>query len=176
MAEVANVWVVDDDNSIRWVLERALNQAGIQNRCFEEADSLLAEIEQSQPDAIISDIRMHGTNGLEMLNQLHTRFPDLPIIITTAHSDLDSAVASYQQGAFEYLPKPFDIDDVIAITERAITHRREQQKTTELEDEASPTTEIIGEAPAMQEVFRAIGRLAHSNITVLINGESGTGK
>ena len=119
---------------------------------------------------------MPGTNGLEMLNQLHARFPDLPIIITTAHSDLDSAVASYQQGAFEYLPKPFDIDDVIAITERAITHRREQQKTTELEDEASPTTEIIGEAPAMQEVFRAIGRLAHSNITVLINGESGTGK
>ena len=176
MPEVANVWVVDDDNSIRWVLERALNQAGIQNRCFEEADSLLAEIEQSQPDAIISDIRMPGTNGLEMLNQLHARFPDLPIIITTAHSDLDSAVASYQQGAFEYLPKPFDIDDVIAITERAITHRREQQKTTELEDEASPTTEIIGEAPAMQEVFRAIGRLAHSNITVLINGESGTGK
>lgn len=176
MAEVANVWVVDDDNSIRWVLERALNQAGIQNRCFEEADSLLAEIEQSQPDAIISDIRMPGTNGLEMLNQLHARFPDLPIIITTAHSDLDSAVASYQQGAFEYLPKPFDIDDVIAITERAITHRREQQKTTELEEEASPTTEIIGEAPAMQEVFRAIGRLAHSNITVLINGESGTGK
>ena len=176
MAEVANVWVVDDDNSIRWVLERALNQAGIQNRCFEEADSLLAEIEQSQPDAIISDIRMPGTDGLEMLNQLHARFPDLPIIITTAHSDLDSAVASYQQGAFEYLPKPFDIDDVIAITERAITHRREQQKTTELEEEASPTTEIIGEAPAMQEVFRAIGRLAHSNITVLINGESGTGK
>lgn len=176
MAEVANVWVVDDDNSIRWVLERALNQAGIQNRCFEEADSLLAEIEQSQPDAIISDIRMPGTNGLEMLNQLHARFPDLPIIITTAHSDLDSAVASYQQGAFEYLPKPFDIDDVIAITERAITHRREQQKTTEREEEASPTTEIIGEAPAMQEVFRAIGRLAHSNITVLINGESGTGK
>lgn len=176
MAEVANVWVVDDDNSIRWVLERALNQAGIQNRCFEEADSLLAEIEQSQPDAIISDIRMPGTNGLEMLNQLHARFPDLPIIITTAHSDLDSAVASYQQGAFEYLPKPFDIDDVIAITERAITHRREQRKTTEREEEASPTTEIIGEAPAMQEVFRAIGRLAHSNITVLINGESGTGK
>ena len=176
MPEVANVWVVDDDNSIRWVLERALNQAGIQNRCFEEADSLLAEIEQSKPDAIISDIRMPGTDGLEMLNQLHARFPDLPIIITTAHSDLDSAVASYQQGAFEYLPKPFDIDDVIAITERAITHRREQQKTTELEDEASPTTEIIGEAPAMQEVFRAIGRLAHSNITVLINGESGTGK
>ena len=176
MPEVANVWVVDDDNSIRWVLERALNQAGIQNRCFEEADSLLAEIEQSQPDAIISDIRMPGTNGLEMLNQLHARFPDLPIIITTAHSDLDSAVASYQQGAFEYLPKPFDIDDVIAITERAITHRREQQKATELEEEASPTTEIIGEAPAMQEVFRAIGRLAHSNITVLINGESGTGK
>jgi len=111
-----------------------------------------------------------------MLDQLHARFPNLPVIITTAHSDLDSAVASYQQGAFEYLPKPFDIDDVVAITERAITHRREALQTKEVSSESPKTTEIIGEAPAMQEVFRAIGRLAHSNITVLINGESGTGK
>jgi two-component system nitrogen regulation response regulator GlnG len=136
----------------------------------------LAEIKYEQPDAIISDIRMPGTDGLAMLDQLHASLPDIPIIITTAHSDLESAVASYQQGAFEYLPKPFDIDDVIAITERAISHRRKTLKTSEPKEEALPTTEIIGEAPAMQEVFRAIGRLAHSNITVLINGESGTGK
>jgi len=176
MSDTANVWVVDDDDSIRWVLERALTQAGIENRCFEDADTLLEEIEYEQPDAIISDIRMPGTDGLAMLDQLHARFPNLPVIITTAHSDLDSAVASYQQGAFEYLPKPFDIDDVVAITERAITHRREALQTKEVSSESTKTTEIIGEAPAMQEVFRAIGRLAHSNITVLINGESGTGK
>jgi two-component system nitrogen regulation response regulator GlnG len=176
MSDTANVWVVDDDDSIRWVLERALSQAGIENRCFEDADTLLEEIEYEQPDAIISDIRMPGTDGLAMLDQLHARFPNLPVIITTAHSDLDSAVASYQQGAFEYLPKPFDIDDVVAITERAITHRREALQTKEVSSESPKTTEIIGEAPAMQEVFRAIGRLAHSNITVLINGESGTGK
>ena len=176
MSDIANVWVVDDDDSIRWVLERALTQAGIENRCFEDADTLLEEIEYEQPDAIISDIRMPGTDGLAMLDQLHARFPNLPVIITTAHSDLDSAVASYQQGAFEYLPKPFDIDDVVAITERAITHRREALQAKEVNQEPLKTTEIIGEAPAMQEVFRAIGRLAHSNITVLINGESGTGK
>ena len=176
MSDTANVWVVDDDDSIRCVLERALTQAGIENRCFEDADTLLEEIEYEQPDAIISDIRMPGTDGLAMLDQLHARFPNLPVIITTAHSDLDSAVASYQQGAFEYLPKPFDIDDVVAITERAITHRREALQTKEVSSESPKTTEIIGEAPAMQEVFRAIGRLAHSNITVLINGESGTGK
>lgn len=176
MSDTSNVWVVDDDDSIRWVLERALTQAGIKCRCFEEADSLLAEIKYEQPDAIISDIRMPGTDGLAMLDELHASLPELPIIITTAHSDLDSAVASYQQGAFEYLPKPFDIDDVIAITERAISHRRKTLKTSEAKEETLPTTEIIGEAPAMQEVFRAIGRLAHSNITVLINGESGTGK
>ncbi len=176
MSDTSNVWVVDDDDSIRWVLERALTQAGIKCRCFEEADSLLAEIKYEQPDAIISDIRMPGTDGLAMLDELHASLPELPIIITTAHSDLESAVASYQQGAFEYLPKPFDIDDVIAITERAISHRRKTLKTSEAKEETLPTTEIIGEAPAMQEVFRAIGRLAHSNITVLINGESGTGK
>jgi two-component system nitrogen regulation response regulator GlnG len=119
---------------------------------------------------------MPGTDGLAMLDQLQTSHPDVPIIITTAHSDLDSAVASYQQGAFEYLPKPFDIDDVIAITERAISHRKKTLRTPDVQEETLPTTEIIGEAPAMQEVFRAIGRLAHSNITVLINGESGTGK
>ena len=171
----AKVWVVDDDSSIRWVLERALSQAGIANESFDDADQLLTRITTEQPDVIISDIRMPGTDGLELLSQINGSHPDLPVIITTAHSDLDSAVASYQQGAFEYLPKPFDLDEVVAITERALAHSLEKRGEAPVLEEL-PTTEIIGEAPAMQEVFRAIGRLAHSNITVLINGESGTGK
>lgn len=175
MHRQANVWVVDDDSSIRWVLERALTQAGIDNESFADADQLLQRIDADQPDVIISDIRMPGTDGLQLLSLLSEKHPDLPIIITTAHSDLDSAVASYQSGAFEYLPKPFDLDEVIAITERAVAQAREKRGVTP-EVEQVPKTEIIGEAPAMQEVFRAIGRLAHSNITVLINGESGSGK
>jgi two-component system nitrogen regulation response regulator GlnG len=175
MHRKTQVWVVDDDSSIRWVLERALNQAGISNESFADADQLLQRMNSEQPEVIISDIRMPGTDGLELLSLIYERHPELPVIITTAHSDLDSAVASYQRGAFEYLPKPFDLDEVIAITERALAqaseHRGGQPEPGEL-----PQTEIIGEAPAMQEVFRAIGRLAHSNITVLINGESGTGK
>jgi two-component system nitrogen regulation response regulator GlnG len=166
---------VDDDSSIRWVLERALNQAGIDNESFGDADQLLSRIASEQPDVIISDIRMPGTDGLALLSQINETYPQLPVIITTAHSDLDSAVASYQRGAFEYLPKPFDLDEVIAITERALAHAREQRGDAPVVEKL-PQTEIIGEAPAMQEVFRAIGRLAHSNITVLINGESGTGK
>jgi two-component system nitrogen regulation response regulator GlnG len=175
MYRQAKVWVVDDDSSIRWVLERTLNQAGIDNDCFSDGDQLLRRLDIEQPDVIISDIRMPGINGLELLSQIHATLPDLPVIITTAHSDLDSAVASYQQGAFEYLPKPFDLDEVVAITERALAHAGEKKHAPTPQAEM-PQTEIIGEAPAMQEVFRAIGRLAHSNITVLINGESGTGK
>ena len=175
MHRQAKVWVVDDDSSIRWVLERALNQAGITNDSFASGDQLLQRLASEQPDVIISDIRMPGINGLELLRQLNASYPDLPVIITTAHSDLDSAVASYQQGAFEYLPKPFDVDEVVAITERALAHAREKYLEPAPATDI-PQTEIIGEAPAMQEVFRAIGRLAHSNITVLINGESGTGK
>lgn len=171
----AEVWIADDDSSIRWVLERALNKAGIANRCFEDADTLLQQIASEQPDVVISDIRMPGTGGLTLLSMLGERYPDLPVIITTAHSDLESAVASYQKGAFEYLPKPFDMDEVVAVTERALAQAAEQRGNTPAPEEL-PFTEIIGEAPAMQEVFRAIGRLAHSNITVLINGESGTGK
>ncbi len=171
----SKVWVVDDDNSIRWVLERALNQAGIDNESFTDADQLLQRMASERPDVIISDIRMPGTDGLALLSQINEQHPDLPVIITTAHSDLDSAVASYQRGAFEYLPKPFDLDEVIAITERALAHARECRGEIPTPEDL-PQTEIIGEAPAMQEVFRAIGRLAHSNITVLINGESGTGK
>ena len=175
MHNQAKVWVVDDDSSIRWVLERALNQAGINNESFTDANKLLQRIQSDTPDVIISDIRMPGIDGLELLAQINESHPQLPVIITTAHSDLDSAVTSYQKGAFEYLPKPFDLDEVVAITERALAQARERNlEAPQLEE--LPETEIIGEAPAMQEVFRAIGRLAHSNITVLINGESGTGK
>ena len=175
MQKQAKVWVVDDDSSIRWVLERALNQAGIDNESFEDAEQLLQRIDSEQPDVIISDIRMPGADGLALLSRLHDSYPNIPVIITTAHSDLDSAVESYQRGAFEYLPKPFDLDEVIAITERALAQAQEKTHQVPVPEEL-PQTEIIGEAPAMQEVFRAIGRLAHSNITVLINGESGTGK
>jgi two-component system nitrogen regulation response regulator GlnG len=173
------VWVVDDDKSIRWVVEKALNAESITTQSFAEGDSVLNRLEQSRPTAIISDIRMPGIDGLKLLKRIIEKYPDLPVIITTAHSDLDSAVASYQGGAFEYLPKPFDIDEVVAVVKRAITHSEELASSKDVavvieEEEAS--AEIIGEAPAMQEVFRAIGRLSHSNITVLINGESGTGK
>ncbi len=171
------VWVVDDDNSIRWVMEKALEKANLDVLSFSDADSLLAALRKNpdDPDTIISDIRMPGMDGLALLDKIHVEYPQLPVIITTAHSDLDSAVASYQGGAFEYLPKPFDVDDLISVANRAIAFAREKtQKSPDVPK--LEKTDIIGEAPAMQEVFRAIGRLSHSNITVLINGESGTGK
>ncbi len=169
------VWIIDDDKSIRWVLEKALQQAGIHTESFDSADRALSRLKIEQPDAIISDVRMPGTDGLSMLSALSNKHPQLPVVIITAHSDLDSAVAAYQGGAFEYLPKPFDIDEAVAVTQRALAHTAEQ--TIEAPALATPETQdIIGEAPAMQEVFRAIGRLSQSNITVLINGESGTGK
>tara|TARA_B100000767_G_scaffold273515_1_gene303828 strand:+ start:5621 stop:7036 length:1416 start_codon:yes stop_codon:yes gene_type:complete len=169
------VWVVDDDKSIRWVLERALTRSGIEVDVFADAERLLEALDQSRPDVIISDIRMPGMGGLEMLSTVVKKHPKLPVIITTAHSDLDSAVSSYQGGAFEYLPKPFDIDEAIAMTRRALAHAEESQAEMTIKYEEE-TTEMIGQAPAMQEVFRAIGRLSQSNINVLINGESGTGK
>lgn len=175
MSQTNSVWIADDDKSIRWVLEKALTQAGIITRCFENGDELLGHLEDEVPDAIISDIRMPGIDGLKLLSRITAAHPGLPVIITTAHSDLDSAVASYQGGAFEYLPKPFDIDEAVATTQRALQHTNKNRNLLP-EQEPLETTEIIGEAPAMQEVFRAIGRLAQSNITVLINGESGTGK
>ncbi len=175
MHKISKVWVVDDDRSIRWVLEKALDQAGIETECFDNGESLVRKLDFQQPDAIVSDIRMPGMDGLSLLSHIHESFPSLPVIITTAHSDLDSAVESYQRGAFEYLPKPFDIEEVVAVTQRALAQSRQRSEGAVAEVEAPPT-EIIGEAPAMQEVFRAIGRLSQSNITVLINGESGTGK
>lgn len=173
--EKRTVWIVDDDRSIRWVMEKALSRAELQVTSFEDASELLAKLDKSQPDTIISDIRMPGIDGLQLLQKIHITNPTLPVIITTAHSDLDSAVAAYQGGAFEYLPKPFDLEELIAVTNRAINFANEQDRERAPVEEGV-SGEIIGEAPAMQEVFRAIGRLSHSNITVLINGESGTGK
>ena len=169
------VWIVDDDRSIRWVMEKALSRADLDVTSFENASELIAKLDRQQPDTIISDIRMPGIDGLQLLQRIHTSNPALPVIITTAHSDLDSAVAAYQGGAFEYLPKPFDLDELVAVTNRAINFVTEQNRKP-VENDIDISGEIIGEAPAMQEVFRAIGRLSHSNITVLINGESGTGK
>jgi two-component system, NtrC family, nitrogen regulation response regulator GlnG len=170
------VWVVDDDNSIRWVLERAFTNAKISCASFEKPEDLLLALSHQQPDVIISDIRMPNIDGMTLINSVHQEYPELPVIIMTAHSDLDSAVNAYQGGAFEYLPKPFDIEEAISLTKRAINHAKEQQ-AKKLEEEATPASVgIIGEAPAMQEVFRAIGRLSNSSISVLINGESGTGK
>jgi two-component system nitrogen regulation response regulator GlnG len=175
MSRSETVWIVDDDRSIRWVLEKALQQEGMTTVAFESADSVMNRLGRQQPDVIISDIRMPGASGLDLLSRIREVHPRLPVIIMTAHSDLDSAVASYQGGAFEYLPKPFDVDEAVALVKRAGQHAQEQQGFEEPAHLAQ-TPEIIGEAPAMQEVFRAIGRLSHSNITVLINGESGTGK
>jgi two-component system nitrogen regulation response regulator GlnG len=175
MQNAEKVWVVDDDRSIRWVLEKALSQAGMIVECFDNGEALLRQLERKQPDVIVSDIRMPGLDGLSLLTHVREHNPGLPVIITTAHSDLDSAVESYQRGAFEYLPKPFDIEEVVAVAQRALAQAQERGKQADAAV-AVPPTEIIGEAPAMQEVFRAIGRLSQSHITVLINGESGTGK
>jgi len=171
-------WIVDDDKSIRWVLEKALNKAEIATRSFTNANSLLTELDKSLPDTLITDIRMPGMDGIELLQKIQHQHPDLPVIVMTAHSDLESAVSAFHSGAFEYLPKPFDIDEVISLVQRACLNSTRRNNSSQIEDEniAETTPEIIGEAPAMQEVFRAIGRLARSHITVLINGESGTGK
>ncbi len=169
-----NVWVIDDDPSIRWVLEKALKSASFLVSSFETADAALEYLNNSQPDVIITDIRMPGMDGFEFLNVLNEKHPEIPVIIMTAHSDLDSAVSAYQGGAFEYLPKPFDIDDAVDLTQRACKKSDEYASKHASQEIATP--DIIGEAPSMQEVFRAIGRLSKSNITVLINGESGTGK
>ena len=175
MSKANNVWIVDDDKSIRWVLERALSRAGMNVDVFTDAEALLTRLESDVPDVIVSDIRMPGIDGLEMLAKIVDIHPKLPVIITTAHSDLDNAVSSYQRGAFEYLPKPFDIDDAVAMTRRALDFADENDSSV-VDNSANEPTEMIGQAPAMQEVFRAIGRLSQSNINVLINGESGTGK
>ena len=173
MNKPLDVWLVDDDASIRWVLEKALRQSGMQTRAFEQADSVLTALGRGQPDVLITDVRMPGTSGLKLLETVREEHPRLPVIVMTAHSDLDTAVASYQGGAFEYLPKPFDIDQAVELVKRAAAQ-------ASLAGGAEPLVghipEILGQAPAMQEVFRAIGRLSRSSMTVLITGESGTGK
>ena len=171
------IWVIDDDRSIRWVLEKALSQASLHAQGFESADKALARLKRERPDVIITDIRMPGTDGFGLLEQVQAEMPRLPVIVMTAYADLDRAVAAYQGGAFEYLPKPFDIDEAVAIVKRALAKVAEDA-VTPLPDveQARVSSHLIGGAPAMQEVFRAIGRLSKSNMTVLLTGESGTGK
>lgn len=167
------VWIIDDEKSMRWVVDKALTQAGFVVSSFASGEAALAKLAISQPSIIITDIRMQGMDGLAVMAEVHQRYPNLPVIVMTAHSDLDSAVKSYQGGAFEYLPKPFDLNDLVALVRRALAHAQEQTTTTEYQ--ATGNT-IIGEALSMQEVFRIIGRLSHSSMTVLIHGQSGTGK
>jgi len=174
MDEQESVWVIDDDQSIRWVLEKALEKADMDVKSFSSASGILETLERGQPDVLITDVRMPGMDGFDLLTKIQERYPELPVIIITAHSDLDSAVSAYEGGAFEYLPKPFDIDEAVELTRRAVDHGRSAKEVAPVRSSEVP--EIIGAAPAMQEVFRAIGRLSRSNITVLINGESGTGK
>ncbi|MEJ2140557.1 MAG: nitrogen regulation protein NR(I) [Gammaproteobacteria bacterium] len=168
------VWIVDDDQSVRWVLEKALKQADIETRSFERAEHLLDAIGDREPDVLITDVRMPGMSGLALLERLQTSCPELPIIVITAHSDLENAVAAYKGGAFEYLPKPFDIDEAVDLVRKAA--RRNGTSAVDKGQPPDAMASMIGQAPAMQEVFRSIGRLAGSSMTVLITGESGTGK
>ncbi|MHB9102306.1 MAG: sigma 54-interacting transcriptional regulator, partial [Sulfuricella sp.] len=167
------VWIIDDDHSIRWVFEKALAREQIEFRSFSTAQDALSALETDTPQVVVSDIRMPGTSGLELLQQMKERLPDVPVIIMTAYSDLDSAVSAFQGGAFDYLPKPFDVDHAVTLIRRALDESVRQAAKPETAESA---TEILGQAPAMQEIFRAIGRLSQSHVTVLINGESGTGK
>jgi two-component system nitrogen regulation response regulator GlnG len=166
-------WVVDDDDSVRWVMERALTQDGITVRCFERAEPMLRALESSHPDVLVTDVRMPGIDGLQVVHHLETHGIDLPVIVITAHSDLDSAVAAYQAGAFEYLPKPFDVDEAVALVRRA---GHAGQPANDEPEQPKAMSAMVGQAPAMQDVFRSIGRLAKSSMTVLVTGESGTGK
>jgi two-component system, NtrC family, nitrogen regulation response regulator GlnG len=169
------VWIIDDDRSIRWVFEKALEREGIAHRTFGAAQEALDRLPDESPQVVVSDIRMPGLSGLDFMQKLRARAPSTPIIIMTAYSDLESAVAAFQGGAFEYLPKPFDVDHAVELVRRAMEEsRRQVEAAPAAADEDEP--EILGKAPAMQEVFRAIGRLAQSHATVLITGESGTGK
>ena len=172
----APIWVVDDDRSIRWVLERALSRADLAVQTFDNASAALDALQESQPRVLLTDIRMPGLDGLSLLANVHDTHPGLPVIVMTAHSDMDSAVAAYEGGAFEYLPKPFDVDEAIGLVQRALAQEASESDKRQSENGFVGSGGLIGESPAMQEVFRAIGRLAQSSITVLINGASGTGK
>jgi two-component system, NtrC family, nitrogen regulation response regulator GlnG len=167
------VWIIDDDKSIRWVLEKSLARENIEFKSFSSATDALAALKTSAPQVVVSDIRMPGASGLEFLQEIKTQHPKIPVIIMTAYSDLESAVSAFQGGAFEYLPKPFDVDQAVALVRRAL-EESQRKDSASVVNEAAP--EILGQAPAMQEVFRAIGRLAQSHATVMITGESGSGK
>ena len=167
------VWIVDDDRSIRWVLEKALGRESIPCKLFGSAQEVMAELELDSPQVLVSDIRMPGLNGIELLRKVKGKHPALPVIIMTAFSDLESAVSAFQGGAFEYLPKPFDVDKAVELIRRAVD---ESLRESGVDDAPLEVPEILGQAPAMQEVFRAIGRLSQSNVTLLITGESGSGK
>lgn len=167
------VWIIDDDRSIRWVFEKTLAREGIPFKAFASAEEAIAVLDAAPPQVVVTDIRMPGTSGLDLLQTLRERQPQLPVIIMTAYSDLESAVAAFQGGAFEYLPKPFDVDHAVELIRRAI---EESMRKAPGPEETEVTPEILGQAPSMQEVFRAIGRLSQSQATVLITGESGSGK
>jgi len=168
-------WIVDDDQSVRWVLEKALQQADWQTRSFERAEHLLEAIQNTQPDVLLTDVRMPGMDGIALMDRLTHAHPNLPIIVMTAYSDLDNAVSAYRGGAFEYLPKPFDIDEAVELVKKAASQNL-SEAIHRSEEPASKLPPLLGQAPAMQEVFRSIGRLSGSSMTVLITGESGTGK
>ena len=174
MTEIKKVWIVDDDKSIRWVLEKALSREGVDITSFSDPGQVLEKVKHDIPDVVISDIRMPGMDGISLLEKIKQHAPEVPVIIMTAYSDLDRAVSAFREGAFEYLSKPFDVDEVVSLVKRAI-HERGQGQAAPPETHVDEV-DIIGSAPAMQEVFRAIGRLSSSNLTVLITGESGTGK
>ena len=166
-----HIWVVDDDESIRWVLERGLSEKGMDVKTFDSANKVIKKLETENPQLILTDIRMPGKSGIDLLDQVKELRPEIPIIIMTAHSDLESAVESYEHGAWEYLPKPFDIEEAVSMVQRATSVEGKEK-----EEISDSKAEIVGEAPAMQEVFRAIGKLSNSNSTVLLMGQSGTGK
>ena len=171
------IWIVDDDQSIRFVLEKALLREGLPTRSFTNTRDVLAALgnatDETAPQVLVSDIRMPGGSGLDLLEAVKEKYPALPVIIMTAYSDLDSAVSAFQGGAFEYLPKPFDLPKAVELIRRAV---EESQREEVSEEQMAQTPEMLGQAPAMQDVFRAIGRLSQSNVTVMITGESGSGK
>ena len=175
MSKQKKVWIVDDDKSIRWVLEKALEKTDVEIQSFSNPDDVLKKIRNEEPDVIISDIRMPGMDGITLLEKIKEQSPGVPVIIMTAYSDLDRAVSAFQGGAFEYLSKPFDVDEVVSLVKRAITHKQSNNDAP-VDEIIDASTSIIGSAPVMQEVFKAIGRLSSSNLTVLITGETGTGK
>jgi len=166
-----DIWVVDDDESIRWVLEKGLSENGIEVETFDSANKVIKKLETENPSLILTDIKMPGKSGIDLLDEVKELRPEIPIIIMTAHSDLQSAVESYEHGAWEYLPKPFDIEEAVSMVQRATA-----KDNSKIDETSESKAEIIGEAPAMQEVFRAIGKLTNSSSTVLLSGQSGTGK